>query len=60
MRLPVSRGQDDAYAERMQAWLSGVRLGLLDKQIAYQLMRMDQPLDQALRDFLKLRQQITG
>jgi hypothetical protein len=44
----------------MQAWLSGVRLKLLDKQIVYQLMRMDQPLDQALRDFLKLRQQITG
>jgi uncharacterized protein (DUF58 family) len=59
-RLPVSGGQDAAYAERMQAWLSGVRLGLLDKQIVYQLMRMDQPLDQALRDFLKLRQQIKG
>jgi uncharacterized protein (DUF58 family) len=59
-RLPVSGGQDAAYAERMRAWLSGVRLGLLDKQIVYQLMRMDQPLDQALRDFLKLRQQITG
>jgi len=59
-RLPVSGGQDAAYAERMQAWLSGVRLKLLDKQIVYQLMRMDQPLDQALRDFLKLRQQITG
>jgi uncharacterized protein (DUF58 family) len=60
-RLPMSgrRGQED-YAEKMQAWLSGVRLKLLDKQIVYQLMRTDQPLDQALRDFLKQRQQITG
>lgn len=59
-KVPVSGGQDAAYGERVQAWLSGVRLRLLDKQIVYQLMRMDQPLDQALRDFLKLRQQITG
>jgi hypothetical protein len=44
----------------MQAWLSAVRARLLDKQIAYQLMRMDQPLDQAIRNFLKQRQQITG
>jgi uncharacterized protein (DUF58 family) len=59
-RVPVNGGQDVAYWERVQAWLSGVRLRLLDKQIVYQLMRMDEPLDQALRDFLKLRQQITG
>jgi uncharacterized protein (DUF58 family) len=60
-RLPVSglQGQD-AYMEKMQVWLSGVRLRLLDKDIVYQLMRMDQPLDQAIRDFLKQRQQITG
>jgi uncharacterized protein (DUF58 family) len=58
-RIPVSGGRDAAYGERVQAWLSGVRLRLLDKRIVYQLMRMDQPLDQALRDFLKLRQQIT-
>jgi hypothetical protein len=44
----------------MQAWLSEVRARLLDRQIFYQLMRMDQPLDQALRDFLKQRQQLTG
>ena len=60
-RLPMSGRRDqEGYAEKMQAWLSGVRLKLLDKQIVYQLMRTDQPLDQALRDFLKQRQQITG
>ena len=52
-------GGDD-YKQRMQEWLSAVRTRLLDRQIVYQLMRMDQPLDQALRDFLKQRQQLTG
>jgi uncharacterized protein (DUF58 family) len=50
----------DEYKQRMQEWLSAVRTRLLDRQIVYQLMRMDQPLDQALRDFLKQRQQLTG
>jgi uncharacterized protein (DUF58 family) len=59
-RVAVKPGTDAGYAERIGSWLAGVRLQLLDKQIAYQLMRMDQPVDQALRDFLKLRQQIRG
>jgi len=59
-RVAVSPGVDAAYMERMKGWLSGMRMRLLDKQIAYQLMRMDQPVDQALRNFLKLRQQIKG
>jgi hypothetical protein len=50
----------DGYKERMQQWLAAVRSRALDRQIVYQLMRMDQPLDQALRDFLKQRQQFTG
>jgi hypothetical protein len=44
----------------MRAWLADVRMRLLDKNIVYQLMRIDQPMDQALRDYLKQRQQITG
>jgi hypothetical protein len=59
-RVVIHSGKDTEYIERMKGWLSGMRLRLLDKQIAYQLMRMDQPVDQALRNFLKLRQQITG
>jgi uncharacterized protein (DUF58 family) len=50
----------DEYRQRVEEWLSAVRTRLLDRQIVYQLMRMDQPLDQALRDFLKQRQQLTG
>lgn len=50
----------EEYKQRVQEWLSAVRTRLLDRQIFYQLMRMDRPLDQALRDFLKQRQQLTG
>ena len=48
------------YQEKMQQWLADVRMQLLDKQIAYRLLRIDQPLDQAIRDFLKQRQQTPG
>ncbi len=54
-RMPLSP-LDEGYKERMQRWLGEVRLRLLDRQVVYQLLRMDQPLDQALRDFLKQRQ----
>jgi uncharacterized protein (DUF58 family) len=54
-RIPVSSA-DEGYRERMQGWLAGVRMQLLDRQVVYRLLRMDQPLDQALRDFLKQRQ----
>lgn len=60
-QVPVSRLQaGDPYTDRLQNWLSATRMQLLDKQISYQLMRMDQPLDQALRNFLKQRNKITG
>ena len=44
------------YQERLAGFLSAKRLELLDKNIFYRLMRTDQPLDQALRDFLNQRQ----
>lgn len=58
-QIPVSNAQSIAlYKERLQLWLAAVRMQLLDKQIACRLMNMGQPLDQALRDFLKQRQRI--
>jgi uncharacterized protein (DUF58 family) len=45
----------DEYRVRLEAWLAEVRTRCLDLQVAYQLMRMDQPMDAALRDFLKRR-----
>ena len=55
VRMPASAA-DQGYRERMQRWLAEVRMQLLDRQVVYQLLRMDLPLDQALRDFLKQRQ----
>jgi uncharacterized protein (DUF58 family) len=57
MSLNAGQGVPD-YKERMRQWLSAVRMRLLDRQITYQMLRMDQPLDLALRDFLKQRQQL--
>lgn len=60
-QIPVNSAQTtELYKESLQRWLSGVRMQLLDRQISYGLIRMDQPLDQAIRDFLKQRQFITG
>ena len=56
-QVPVSdAGTLEDYKEKMQTWLAATRMQLLDRQIAYRLIRMDQAPDQALRDFLKQRQ----
>jgi uncharacterized protein (DUF58 family) len=60
-QVPLSSAPSQKdYQEKMQHWLADVRMQLLDKQIAYRLLRIDQPLDQAIRDFLKQRQQTSG
>jgi uncharacterized protein (DUF58 family) len=48
------------YTDRLQSWLAAVRMQLLDKQIAYRMVRMDQSPGDALRDFLKQRQKTIG
>ncbi|HEY8967661.1 MAG TPA: DUF58 domain-containing protein [Puia sp.] len=60
-QIPFSgqQGQKE-YMQRMQDWLAAVRMQILDKQIAYTMVRMDQPPGEALRDFLKQRQKIIG
>ncbi|MFT4153934.1 MAG: DUF58 domain-containing protein [Parafilimonas sp.] len=44
------------YEERLQQYLSSVRMSLLDKHIFYRLVNMAEPLDKSLRDFLTQRQ----
>ena len=48
------------YRDRLQAWLEQTRMRLLDKHIDYRLMRLDEPVDEALRKYLQQRQKITG
>ncbi len=43
------------YKERLQEYLSKLRSQLLSKGIFYRMISMEQPLDQALRDFLNQR-----
>jgi hypothetical protein len=43
------------YGSRLAGWLAEVRMRCLNLQIDYQLMRMDEPMDAALRRYLKGR-----
>lgn len=46
------------YQDKLEKHLSALRMELLDRQIYYRLIRMDEPLDQALRDFLNQRNKL--
>ncbi len=52
---PETRKQ---YQQQLEAFIANVRMQLLDKNISYRLMKMDQPIDQALRDFLNQRNKL--
>jgi len=48
------------YKEQLEKHMAGVRTALLDKNISYRMIRMDEPVDKALADFLKQRNKIRG
>ena len=52
------RSSKDTYQENLEKHLSRLRMNLLDRQINYRLISLDQPLDQALRDFLNQRNKL--
>ncbi len=51
---------NDAYKEKMEKHLAGIRSALLNKNIFYSAIRMDEPVDKALSDFLKQRNKVRG
>lgn len=51
--------KNETYQEKINQYLSGVRMKLLNKNIYYRLLNMAQPLDQALRDFLNQRNKLS-
>jgi uncharacterized protein (DUF58 family) len=58
-RLKVdSRIQQKEYKTRVDNWLKESRMWMLEKQINYQLVIMDQPIDNMLRDFLTARKRL--
>ena len=43
------------YTERMADWMSKSRLSMYEKQVNYQLIRLSDPFEKSLRDFLTVR-----
>lgn len=58
-RIKVNtREQQAVYAQKVNAWLQQCRSWMLEKQIGYQLVHMDTPVEQSLYSFLKTRKQL--
>ncbi|WP_237487900.1 DUF58 domain-containing protein [Hufsiella arboris] len=53
--LPFSSQSAKKYRENLEAYLASVKTYLLDRRVYYRLLITDQPIDQALRDFLNQR-----
>ncbi len=47
-----------AYKTKLASYLEEMKMKMLDKRISYRTMCTDEPLDQALRDFLKQRSKL--
>ncbi|BAV09501.1 Protein of unknown function DUF58 [Filimonas lacunae] len=54
--IPISSPQyRQEYQQKLQAWLQTQRKQLLEKNISYRMMTMNEPIDKALNDFLQQR-----
>lgn len=53
-----SRVQRSEYQERMQTWLTHSRSWMLEKQINYQLVQLNEPVEEVLRNFLTVRKRL--
>ena len=50
--------QQKEYGQRVQEWLAHSRSWMLEKQINYQLVYLDEPVERVLRDFLTVRKRL--
>lgn len=50
--------QQKEYSARVKEWLHQSRNWMLEKQINYQLVYLDEPVDKVLRDFLTVRKRL--
>ena len=53
-----TRTQQNDYKERVTRWLEDSRLWMLEKQVNYQLVKMNQPIEEVLRNFLTIRKRL--
>ena len=47
------------YTQRVADWMSKSRLSIYEKQVNYQLIRLSDPFEKSLRDFLTVRKSIS-
>ena len=47
--------QQKEYVRRVDQWIEQSRLWMYERQISYQLIRLSDPFENSLRDFLKVR-----
>lgn len=58
-RLKVdTRSQQRAYAQQVESWTQDLRNWMLERQISYHLIRMDEPVERVLRNFLVARKKV--
>jgi hypothetical protein len=50
--------QKEAYAQRVEKWIKKSRLWMYERQITYHLVRLSEPFEKSLRDFLKIRKSL--
>ena len=53
-----TRTQQKSYSEEMNDWISTSRNWMLEKQINYQIINIDEPVDKVLRNFLTIRKKL--
>ncbi len=53
-----SHMQQADYRERMQTWLTHSRSWMLEKQINYQLVQLNEPVEEVSRNFLTVRKRL--
>ncbi|WP_295129432.1 DUF58 domain-containing protein [uncultured Chitinophaga sp.] len=56
--VEIDNRNDAGYKERLRQWLAGIQRQMLDKHIYYRQIVINEPLDQALRDFLNQRNKV--
>jgi uncharacterized protein (DUF58 family) len=50
--------EKEAYRQNLSNYLAGIRSAMLNRNIFYRLINMDEPVDQALKDFLNQRNKL--
>ncbi len=58
--IQADRSALAAYRERLDGYLKDTRTACLNRNISYRMLTMDQPLDQALRDYLNQRNRLSN